>query len=129
MNALECQVSFLLFWVFLHLYTMKWITYLRENYWTTLRLKQLLTLHHLDNFLRETLHCCLSMKNGKVRLAKTWINGEKSYQWNANPTLKGSLSVLKLIPGTYFNHTGIPLKHTIKERDYESQPNLTLTDR
>lgn len=25
-------------------------------------------------------------------------------------TLKGSLLVLKLIPGTYFNHTGKPLK-------------------
>ena len=38
-----------------------------------------------------------------------------------SPTLKGSLSVLKLMPGTYFNHTGIPLQYTVKECDCESQ--------
>lgn len=28
-----------------------------------------------------------------------------------NVTLKGSLSVLKLMPGTYFNQTGKPLRN------------------
>lgn len=30
-------------------------------------------------------------------------------KWNIKETLKGSLSVLKLIPGTYLSQTGNPL--------------------
>lgn len=35
---------------------------------------------------------------------------KKKNQSDAKQTLKGSLSVLKLIPGTYFNQTGNPLQ-------------------
>lgn len=35
---------------------------------------------------------------------------------NMISTLKGPLSVLKLMPGTYFNHTGNPLSHKINAK-------------
>lgn len=35
-------------------------------------------------------------------------------------TLKGSLSVLKLMPGTYFSQTGNPLQETLEIRTKEN---------
>lgn len=43
-------------------------------------------------------------------------------EWVQNRTLKGALSVLKLIPGTYFNQTGNPLwKNRKKEQNEDSE--------
>ena len=46
-----------------------------------------------------------------------------------NETLKGSLSVLKLMPGTYFSQTGNPL-HITREQislDNRTSPHNTKT--
>lgn len=95
-NSRSSSCSFFL--VFLQLcHTMKGIAYLREIDWTTMRLKQLLVLHHLENFMRETLHRRLRMKTDNVRLFQTWVNRRDHVNGIVSPTLKDPLSILKLM--------------------------------
>lgn len=86
-------------------------TCLRKDNRATLGSKELLALHHPHNLLSEPLHCRLQ----KQRVIATNLSKRRpasqtrSRNCGLPRTLKGSLSVLKLMPGTYLSQTGKPL--------------------
>lgn len=98
-------------------------TCLREDNWATLGCKEVFALHHSHNFLSETLHCRLHKQRAALQ---RWqqkmclqVDPEMLVRWFHWPTLKGSLSVLKLMPGTYFNQTGKPLRNCMHRNTVE----------
>lgn len=101
--------------------------YLCENDWPSLRLKEVMTLEQVHNLLSKSLHCPLQKSIPHFYINYFFIQltvlllqvnckysvyftiDRSKYSASDLLTLKGSLSVLKLIPGTYLSHTGNPL--------------------
>lgn len=63
------------------------IWYLGEDDGTALRCKELLILHHVDNLLCESLHCCLHNQKKQISRPQTHTkkNSLKKMRWDLRP--------------------------------------------